>query len=393
MTTATIAGYALGDRLGAGGFGTVYRARKGEGEERAIKILNSELIGVGMAGKRFEREAETLRAIEHPSCVKVFESGRSAQGNPYFVMEFLQGRDLLHHIRDFGRLGYEEVLRILKPVSEALSVAHERGVVHRDIKASNVFLCEEGRVVLLDFGIAKLLESPGMTLTLTNQVVGTACAMSPEQLAGGQVSARTDVYGLGSLAFHMLTGRAPFDSDSLTLTQYLHGHAARVAPSMHSPVSPEIDRVVMQAMALDAGNRHASCGDFVDGLSQAIQGKSEESSRSVDGIVLHGRFGDCGDDVKCAHESIAAMEDCMTLLREAKFLEVSAGLRSFCFARVLGEWGKPNRNAGESDKVIDKVREAIAERGPAGSTLDVREGVLEMSGERIRGGEILEPSL
>ncbi len=385
---ATIAGYTLGEELGAGGFGTVYRVQKDGLPDRAVKILNSELACVELAGKRFEREFATLRAVAHSNCVKVFESGRDADGNPYFVMELLEGRDLLHHLREFGRLAHDEVLDILKPVCMALEVAHRKGIIHRDIKSSNVFLCKDGRVVLLDFGIAKLLEAPGMTLTMTNQIVGTACAMSPEQLAGHEVSPQTDVYGLGSLAFHMFTGRIPFDTDSLTLTQYLHGHAARIAPSTHSPVSPEIDQVILRAMALDGSTRHISSSHFFKELARAVVGEKKGNCRELQGIVAHCRLGACGDSTKDALAAIDTLDAAATLLRESGFVEVCRGMRGFSYARVL-DIASPA--VADSDEVVEAVRTLILGQGPDDSLFSVRHGVLEMSGDKISGGQILEP--
>src|SRR6185503_7424125 len=157
--------------------------------------------------------------------------GRADDGRPWFAMELLDGVDLETHIAARGRLTPGEVLTVLGPICDALACAHDAGVIHRDIKASNVFLAADGRVVLLDFGIAKLSDPGiGAGLTLSRQSLGTPSAMAPEQVAGREASERTDVYALGALLYHMLVGEPPFADSSPTVMQYLHCHARRPRP-------------------------------------------------------------------------------------------------------------------------------------------------------------------
>lgn len=389
-----IAGYEVLDRLGAGGFGTVYRVKKPGIPDRALKILNADLLVSEQAAKRFEREVNTLRSVAHEGCVKVFESGRLDDGSPFFVMELLEGEDLAKTMASTGRLSEQDILRILEPLCRTLQASHQLGIVHRDIKASNIFLCSDGRIVLLDFGIAKVLEVPGMTLTMSNQVVGTACAMSPEQLAGAPVSAQTDIYGLGALTFYMLTGGVAFDSDSLTMTQHLHGHAARIAPSFLAPVTGVVDEVVVRAMALRASDRQPSCEHFYRQLSAAFAGSDEEAAREVLSVVVHVFLGTCGSELREAQRAADARSEMFSVLGAVGFQRVAERMRGMCCALVLSDDATARaRERARARQAIATARESLSRLAPVGSSLMVCDGEILVAGQEIRSGAALVPPL
>jgi hypothetical protein len=189
----------------AGGMGRVYRARDREtGEICAVKLLPSD----GDIA-RFAREAEVLAAIEHPGVVRYLTHGAAVTGDRYLAMEWLTGEDLSHKLEE-GTLGVADTLALAGCVADSLAAAHRRGIVHRDLKPSNLFLVD-GRldaIKLLDFGVARAIEST--ELTATGAMVGTPAYMSPEQVRGGAVDARADVYGLGAVMFRCLSGHPPF---------------------------------------------------------------------------------------------------------------------------------------------------------------------------------------
>jgi eukaryotic-like serine/threonine-protein kinase len=250
--------YALEAIIAEGGFGTVFRASGGPRGAAAVKLLHAELAGSPEALARFAREVEVLRLVRHPGIVEVLEVGRADDGRPWFAMELLDGVDLDSHLARRGRLTPGAALAILAPVCDALARAHDAGVIHRDIKASNVFLADDGRVVLLDFGIAKLSDPfIGGGLTLSRQALGTPSAMAPEQVAGRAASERTDVYGLGVRLYHMLVGEPPFADSSASVMQYLHCHARRPRPSTRASLPAALDDVVATAMAIEVDRRHA----------------------------------------------------------------------------------------------------------------------------------------
>ncbi len=387
-----VAGYRVEEKLGAGGFGTVYRVSKEGQLDRALKVLNADLLTTETAATRFEREVDTLRSLGHEGTVQVFESGRLSDGSPFFVMELLDGEELAALLDRTGRLAHSEILRVLQPICATLQSAHEHGIVHRDIKASNVFLCTDGRVVLLDFGIAKVLETPGMTLTMTNQIVGSACAMSPEQLVGDPVSRQTDVYGVGALTFHMLTGTVPFASESLTMTQHLHGHAARVPPSSLAPVKLLADRVIIRSMSLYAHDRQASSEEFYRQLAAAMSGKQDESTRSAQAVVAHIQLGTCGDDAQKAEAAQQVLSEILEVMRPSGFTVVAKRMRGLCCARVLSnDVDAATIERAKSRQAVAEARALIMRKGPAGSTIKVADGVLEVAGQAIRSGAVLVP--
>jgi serine/threonine protein kinase len=262
MSTTMMIGSSLGDFtleaiIAEGGFGTVFRAAGGPRGAAAVKLLHAELAGSPEALARFAREVDVLDRVRHPGIVEVLAVGRADDGRPWFAMELLGGRDLYAHIAERGRLTPAESLAILAPICEALAAAHDAGVIHRDVKASNVFLAAD-RVVLLDFGIAKLNDAAvGGGLTMSRQAIGSPSAMAPEQIAGGAASERSDVYGLGALLYHMLVGEPPFADSSPTVMQYLHCHARRPRPSARAALPAAVDEVVTTAMSIEVERRQA----------------------------------------------------------------------------------------------------------------------------------------
>jgi serine/threonine-protein kinase len=229
LTPGTQVGeYVIRELLAAGGFGVVYRAEDAEGRPVAVKVLHAELAGTPEAVRRFEREIEAIRRVHHPNVIDVFGFGQIADGRPYFAMELLDGVDLEQHVRANGRLSPDEVRAITEPLCAALDAAHEKNIIHRDFKASNVLLCDGSsarRVVLLDFGVAKLLDDAGPGLTTSRNMLGTPACMAPEQITGRPADARTDVYALGALTYFMLTGELPFRDASVVVMLHMHLYA------------------------------------------------------------------------------------------------------------------------------------------------------------------------
>jgi serine/threonine-protein kinase len=265
--------YVIRELIAAGGFGVVYRAEDAEGRPVAVKVLHAELAGTPEAVRRFEREIEAIRRVHHPNVVDVYAFGQIADGRPYFAMELLEGVDLEQHVRANGRLSPDEVLAIVEPLCAALDAAHEKAIIHRDFKASNVLLCDQGsarRVVLLDFGVAKLLDDAGPGLTTSRNMLGTPACMAPEQITGRQADARTDVYALGALTYFMLTGELPFRDASVIVMLHMHLYARPPCPSAVAPVSSAIDDVVTRAMSKEPSERYATAGAFVAALRAAV---------------------------------------------------------------------------------------------------------------------------
>jgi eukaryotic-like serine/threonine-protein kinase len=270
-----IGDYEIDAWLDRGGFGDVYRAtHTPHREARAIKVLHSDLASTRAAVLRFEREVETIRRIEHPNVIRIESYGQLGDGRPWFAMELLRGQDLADHIVTRGRLSPREVLAILEPLAAALDAVHARGVVHRDLKPSNVFLDERDgapRVVLLDFGVAKLLDDTGPGLTASLQVIGTPAFMAPEQIRGQPAGPRCDIYALGAIVHAMLTGEPPFAGadDAVGLLQ-LHLHTRPPRVSSRAPVDPAFDKVVLRALSKQPDQRQPSAGELLDDFRRAL---------------------------------------------------------------------------------------------------------------------------
>lgn len=275
--------YVIESLVAQGGCGTVYVARLGAGERRAaIKVLRSALASSPRMVERFVREVDLVNLLRHPNIVEIHELGQLGDGRPYYAMELLVGDTLDAVLRAEGRMPPDEALEILEPVCSALRAAHAAGIVHRDVKASNIFLSHKGGsagVKLLDFGIAKLTDpgQRGAGLSTFGHPVGTPTAMAPEQILGEPLDERVDVYALGVLLHRMLVGFLPFRSeDPLELArQHLEDPAPR--PSRTAPVPPAIDDVVLKCLEKRPENRFDSVKSFLRALRLAVGAVTEDS--------------------------------------------------------------------------------------------------------------------
>src|ERR1041385_5733974 len=221
LRQATLGEYEILSELGRGGMASVYLAHDIALDRKvAIKVLAPALLlmGEGMV-ERFKREARTAAALSHPHIIPIY-AVKESEHVLYFVMKYVQGRALDTVIRDVGTLPIAMVQTILAQVGDALGYAHRHGVIHRDIKSANIMLDEDGRAVVTDFGIAKVVQAEG--LTMTGVTVGTPTYMSPEQCATHEVTGASDQYSLGVVAYEMLTGRLPFEGDSTMSVMYAH---------------------------------------------------------------------------------------------------------------------------------------------------------------------------
>lgn len=275
--------YEIARLVGEGGMGRVYEARHLRLKDRrfAVKVLHPEFARQAEVVARFQREAETASSIGHPNVVDVFDVHKTADGVPYLVGEFLDGEELGEYIKRVGRLAVPMAITVARQVCRALAAAHALGVVHRDMKPENVFLVQrDGATVIkvLDFGISKAA-SPEAHLTRTGMIMGTPSYMAPEQARGENVDLRADVYAIGALLYHSLTGQRPFDSDdpTSTLNMVLTEDPAR--PRSLAPEVPEaLELVIQRAMAKDARERYQTTAELDLALSPFDAAPSAPSS-------------------------------------------------------------------------------------------------------------------
>ncbi len=283
--------YRLDRILGRGGMGVVYAARNlRTGKMVAIKWMSvgrrhSAAATTTMA-ERFRREARAAASIRHPNVVDVYDVG-GPDDAPFLVMELLEGEALSARIRQ-GTLPFDEAARVMRGVMRGVSAAHRGGIVHRDLKPDNVFLCAQpdGGASLpkvLDFGVAAIRgdSAEGLaSLTRTGAIIGTPAYMSPEQLTGRSVDARTDVYALGVMLFEALTAKLPFDAKNASELAVMQ---ATSAPTRVSKLRPELfgacERLMTRALAREASDRYASVDEFAQALDEVRTGPT----KAVDG--------------------------------------------------------------------------------------------------------------
>jgi len=268
-----IPGYRVDRLIGEGGFGQVWRATRDDGSLVAIKVLHLELIRSRDALIRFQRELAAIERLDHRSVVRAYDHGTLADDRPYLVLEYIDGPSLRDVIHERGALSPAETVAIVAPLCDALATAHGRGLVHRDVKASNVILGHDAqgpRPVLLDFGLVKLLDDEGPGLTSSRSMLGTPAAMAPEQIRGQAVDPRTDVYALGLLVYHMLTGAPAFGGAPGVVQSYLQVHGARPRPSAKVDIDPKLDEPIARALAPEPDQRFATAYDFLDALREVV---------------------------------------------------------------------------------------------------------------------------
>jgi Protein kinase domain/PASTA domain len=270
--------YEVGNLIGRGGMADVYEGVDTRlGRTVAIKLLKADLANDPNFEARFRQEAQASARMAHPTIVRVYDAGEDvtvdSNGNtnrhPFIVMEYVNGkllRDLLHE----RRLTLQEAIDFETGVLTALEFSHRAGIVHRDIKSANVMITEAGQVKVMDFGIARAVSENSATVAHTSGIVGTAQYFSPEQAKGESVDARTDLYSAGVLLYEMLAGRPPFKGESAVSVAYQHVSEAVVPPSQFDPsVSPEMDAVVIRALAKDRNERFQSAEEFREHLLAA----------------------------------------------------------------------------------------------------------------------------
>lgn len=276
-------------KIGAGGMGDVYEALDVEVNERVvIKLVRDTEPWLV---ERMDREADALARLRHPNIVQVSRYSRNAQGRPYLAMERLYGSTLRQEVKERGALPVEEAVSLVRQVLDGLGAAHVAGLLHRDIKLENLFLCDseggERTIKIIDFGLTKMTARqadaarPLAYPTADNQFVGTPRYAAPEQVHG-TIDERTDLYATGLVLYALLTGREPFDD--------IRGHQELLAAQQNrtldfrfpQEVSPHLERVLRRSVAKDPNERYSSAADFLDALDSALSKASGQETSELD---------------------------------------------------------------------------------------------------------------
>jgi serine/threonine protein kinase len=269
------AGYRIESRLGRGGMGILYLAIEPGLERRvALKLIAPEAAAEAVFVKRFSEESRIAASIEHPNVVPIYAAGEEG-GVPYIAMRYVAGSDLSRRIAREGRLEPAQATALIAQIGNGLDAIHAAGLVHRDVKPANVLLSGgDGaeHAYITDFGVARNVATQS-GLTQTGRFVGTLDYVAPEQISGGEIDARVDVYALGCLLFKLLTGEVPFPRDGEAARLYAHLNDPPPAPSLYAPEVPmALDDVVVRAMSKSPEDRYPSAGDLGRAATAALSG-------------------------------------------------------------------------------------------------------------------------
>jgi serine/threonine protein kinase len=384
LSGTRIGRYRIGPALGRGGGGAVYAAvDDSTGRECALKVLHPEASGRPELVARFLQEIEMLRELDHPNIVRLLDAARTPEGLPYFTMELLEGETIAQRLELRGRMMPDEVWSIIEPVLAALESAHRLGVVHRDLKAANVFVTQTDpvQVKLLDFGIAKLLrpDEGNEGLTTMGTLLGTVEAMAPEQIRCESVGPWTDIYAVGILMYQMLTARMPFHG--LNTEELMRAHLEQPVPrpSVVAPVPPALDAIVVRCLQKHAADRFEDVTSLLEALRRALAPDGTREAESTDAPYIAVYVDGEALDEDEAFDLLDEVQDQVTQMGFEVVLEVGTTLLAM---RALD---------GDASAEVDATRaqlEGVVEADAARLVVHAGSAVVE-HGELV-GGELAD---
>ena len=265
--------YEILRKIGAGGMSDVYKAKDHVlGRFVAIKVLKQEFSEDVNFVTKFRTEAQSAAGLEHPNIVNIYDVG-SEDGMHYIVMEYVEGITLKTYIEKKGQLSYKEAISIAIQVGRGIEAAHGKHIVHRDIKPQNIMISTEGKVKVMDFGIARAATSN----TINSDVMGSVHYASPEQARNGYVDGRSDIYSLGIVMYEMVTGRVPFDGDTTVAVAIQHLQEEMVAPSAYAPDLPiSLEKIILKCTQKNGDRRYQTIGDLLLDLKKSLISPNED---------------------------------------------------------------------------------------------------------------------
>src|SRR5262245_54404393 len=264
-----ISRYEIKSRIGRGGMGDLYLALDpNNGRLVALKLLNATLDSIELR-ERFAREARALAALNHPNIVNIYDTGEF-DDSPFIVMEYVRGETLAEMIKRRAPLSVSQKLKLMEDLCAGLAQAHDAGIIHRDIKPANLMVDQQGRLKILDFGIARVAEghkTRGGALTQVNMMIGTPGYMSPEQIEGGEVDHRSDIFAVGAVCYELLSYDEAFAG---TNTRQIEAQVLRGKPKPLAALGldPEIDEIVLRALKTDPNKRYQDAATFERALAR-----------------------------------------------------------------------------------------------------------------------------
>jgi len=338
----TLGHYRVVEKIGEGGMGVVYRAEDTSLKRHvAIKVLSPELAGSQERLERFRREAETLAALDHPNIVHIY-SVEEADGLPFLTMQLVEGKRLSELIPKAG-MQLERIIEIAIPLAEALAAAHEQGVVHRDLKPANIMVASDGRVKVLDFGLAKLrpqekpsqaTQLPTEPLTEEGRIVGTLPYMSPEQLEGRNLDQRSDIFSLGVILYEMATGDRPFKGDSsVSLILSIGRDTPPEVDTLRADLPHDLARIIRRCLEKNSDQRFQTSRDV---CNEVCDLKRESQDAATSWPSVHAKASSI---FRSALKVIA--------------LAVITGVTVAAIAYLLSRFSESRRPGKESSEVAD----------------------------------------
>ena len=378
--------------------GEVYRATDTKlGRDVALKVLPAEMARDPERLARFQREARAVAALNHPHIVTLY-SVEEAEGVHFLTMELVEGQSLEHRIRA-GGLALDQIIEIASALAQALAAAHEKGIVHRDLKPANVMVTDDGRVKVLDFGLAKdvrVNKSSDATLTSAAQtavgvVMGTLPYVSPEQIAGRVIDHRTDIFSLGVMLYEMTSGRRPFEGESSAeLASAILRDTPRALNQLRADVPEELSRVIRRCLEKSAADRFSSARDIREGLrgvtadspsgpAPALHPVAEVNSgatRAEEGFwiaVLPFKYGGANTDLTDLADGLS--EDIVTGLSRFSYLRVIARSSTLRYAREAVDVRTVGRELGARYVMEGSLRQAGSTLRITAQLVDATSGV------------------
>jgi non-specific serine/threonine protein kinase len=341
----TVGHYEVLEKIGEGGIGEVYRAHDRKlGRDVALKVLSDVFSRDSDQRNRFQREARAAAALSHPNICTIFDMGTTRR-RPYVVMELLEGRTLAQTLAEVRPLDMETAVRLGIQLSSAIAVAHDRGIVHRDVKPANIFITRDDRLKVVDFGLAKFTSEDSdsaaedTNLTTTGTMLGTVAYMSPEQARGEKVDPRTDIHAVGAVLYEMVTGRQAYVGKSKAVVFEAILNRDPPSPGGLNPDVPDgLEAIITKALAKDLRGRYQSAADLVTQLEQLREGTlpakppaAKKSTRRARPSVAVLPFLNLSPDPTYEHFCDGITEDLTNSLVRVKGLRVASRTSAFTF--------------------------------------------------------------
>ena len=400
-------------RIGSGGMGDVYKAHDRRLDRIvAIKVLKSEYNEDENFIRKFRRESLAAASISHPNIVSIYDVGMETVAGEdvyYIVMEYIDGKTLKELIKEEGMLSQNQALNYLIQIAEALKIAHNKNIIHRDIKSQNIMVTRDNRVKVTDFGIARM--AGNATMTVTNAVMGSVHYFSPEQARGQKVDARSDIYSMGIVLFEMLTGDVPFDSENPITVALMHVQNDIPMPSERNPrVGPEVDQVFKHMTEKKPSDRYANVSLIIEDVKAILLGKVYGDRTQTDTgttVVIPSKATRLQNDVTAPRDVVGQTKRNARPLQDKKIKKKSnplATIGGVLLALLLlfglafgGSKIKDMLNSNQRDaavEMIDLIGKDVSEAKDFAASNDLNLEIDEKeSDEGIKPGTILSQSV